>query len=172
MKTTKTQEFFQMLAVAVVLLFFVVLLFYLYVRFVRIKNPTARKIEIFGYCMLFTVIIWKFVFEEFVMSQWKNMDIQYVDIKADIAVNMLIELNLKIENMTSNFNKYRDINKSIKVIEGIDVTAGYVNGIKVTEAILQVLSTIFIAIGRIQELRNKRDRKKALPSSSDVISTS
>ena len=49
-------------------------LFFIYFKYVKIKNSTARKMEICGYCILLVLIIWEFGIKNIAMNEFYNLD--------------------------------------------------------------------------------------------------
>ena len=51
---------------------------------VKIKDITARKIEIIGYYILFVLVVWEFGMKNVFMGDFNNLDILIIENKLDI----------------------------------------------------------------------------------------
>ena len=58
-------------------------LFFIYFKYVKIKNSTARKMEICGYCILLVLIIWEFGIKNIAMNEFYNLDFWVIKEKID-----------------------------------------------------------------------------------------
>lgn len=135
---------FFMIAVVVSILVIV------YYKFIKISDNWARKLEILGYILLFIVFIWEFVIKNLLMENFYNADWYYLNQRLDY-IFLMLETNLGIGAIDEQ-----------TVIEGFrnavqsDYVQSQIRCVNLIESVLQVLSTIFIAIGRFQEIKNLR----------------
>ena len=109
-------------------------LFFIYFKYVKIKNSTARKMEICGYCILLVLIIW-----EFGIKNKEKIDYVFLGIKN-------LSSGSSVDSLYANYGSIED---------GNDYVNMQMLFVDIAELIMQVLSTLFIAIGRFQELRKK-----------------
>lgn len=109
----------------------------------------ARKLEITGYFLLFIVLFWELIFKEILNRNFYNIELFYIQKKLDIVFNIILDDKERI----SNFDLVRYF-YSLKTDNFLDTQLLIID---IIEAILKILSTIFIAIGRIYELYNKKN---------------
>lgn len=121
-----------------------------YYKFVKISNNWARKLEVLGYILLFIVFVWEFVIKNLLMQNFYNADWHYLNQRLDYMFLML-EANLGIGaiNEQAVIEGFRDAVQS-------EYVQGQIQCVNLIESVLQILSTIFIAIGRFQEIKNSR----------------
>lgn len=124
--------------------------FFCYVKFVRISDRCARKMEGFGYILLFIVVIWQALVKNIIMDEFYNIDLMQINEKLTCV---LLTLKNYIENGCVDV---AEISKSISYLEADDYVQLQLKSVDVIESILVVLSTILVAIGRLQELFDKR----------------
>ena len=124
---------------------------FIYHKYINISNTVARKIEIFGYIVLFIVLVWEAVIKNIVMKSFYNADFYYLDQKLDYIFLMLEQdLGWGGVNQQGIMDGFRS------AVQG-EYVQGQMKFIDITEAMLKILSTVAIAIGRFQELRNKAE---------------
>lgn len=121
-----------------------------YYKFAKISNNWARKLEVLGYILLFIVFVWEFVIKNLLMQNFYNADWHYLNQRLDYMFLML-EANLGIGaiNEQAVIEGFRDAVQS-------EYVQGQIQCVNLIESVLQILSTIFIAIGRFQEIKNSR----------------
>lgn len=121
-----------------------------YYKFVKISDNWARKLEVLGYILLFIVFVWEFIVKNLLMENFYNADWYYLNQRL-YYMFLMLEANLGIGAINEQ-----------AVIEGFKdaVQSEYVQSqlhfVNLIESVLQILSTIFIAIGRFQEIKNSR----------------
>lgn len=124
-------------------------LFFLYFKFVRMKDSTARYFEICGYGILLVLLIWEFGIKNIAMTEFYNLDFWRIEEKLNYIFMGIQKIPLG-SSMDTLKSAYNDIERGTE----------YVNQqmlfIDVAELVMQILSTAFIAVGRFQELKNKK----------------
>ena len=124
-------------------------LFFWYFKFVRMKDSTARYFEICGYGILLVLLIWEFGIKNIAMNEFYNLDFWRIEEKLDYIFMGIQRIPLG-SSMDTLKSSYSDIERGTE----------YVNQqmlfIDVAELVMQILSTAFIAVGRFQELKNKK----------------
>ena len=122
--------------------------FFIYFKYVKIKNSTARKMEICGYCILLVLIIWEFGIKNIAMNEFYNLDFWVIKEKIDYVFLGIKNLSSgsSVDSLYANYGTIED---------GNDYVNMQMLFVDIAELIMQVLSTLFIAIGRFQELRKK-----------------
>lgn len=123
--------------------------FFAYFKYVNISNTTARKIEIIGYVLLISVIFWEFVLKNIDMSDFLISDSYYTVEKINYIYILIEKICNALEIDTSTTNNFFSLKTS-------DYLHSQILATNIIEAILQILSTAFIAIGRLQELKNSK----------------
>ncbi len=138
---------FLMFIMIVVMVSVLVIVYY---KFVKISDNWARKLEVLGYILLFIVFVWEFIVKNLLMENFYNADWYYLNQRL-YYMFLMLEANLRIGAINEQ-----------AVIEGFKdaVQSEYVQSqlhfVNLIESVLQILSTIFIAIGRFQEIKNSR----------------
>ena len=118
-----------------------------YYKFVKISDNWARKLEVLGYILLFIVFIWEFIIKNLLMENFYNADWYYLNQRLSYMF-LMIEADLGIGAINEQ-----------SVIEGFwnAVQSEYVQTqiqcVNLIESVLKILSTVFIAIGRFQEIK-------------------
>lgn len=140
---------FAMFLMLVVIAVVVAVLFYIYFKCIKLKDSMARKIEICGYCILLILIIWEFGIKNIEMNEFYNLDFGVIKEKIDYVFYGIQSLSSG-SSVDSLYAQYGTIE------EGSDYVNMQMHFVDVAELIMQVLSTLFIAIGRFQELRKKK----------------
>ena len=121
-----------------------------YYKFVKISDNWARKLEVLGYILLFIVFIWEFIIKNLLMENFYNADWYYLNQRLSYMF-LMIEADLGIGAINEQ-----------SVIEGFwnAVQSEYVQTqiqcVNLIESVLKILSTVFIAIGRFQEIKSQR----------------
>lgn len=119
----------------------------IYCKYVKISDNWARKLEILGYILLFIVFVWEFIVKNVLMENFYNADWYYLNQRL-YYIFLMLKANLGIGAINEQ-----------AVIEGFQdaVQSEYVQTqmqcVNLIESILQILSTVFIAIGRFQEIK-------------------
>lgn len=123
-----------------------------YYRFIKISDNWARRLEILGYILLFIVFVWEFIVKNLLMENFYNADWYYLNQRL-YYIFLMLSADLEISAINEE-----------AVIEGFRnaVQGEYVQSqmlcVNVIESVLQILSTIFIAIGRFQEIKKGKDK--------------
>lgn len=125
--------------------------FFAYFKYVNISNTTARKIEIIGYVLLISVIFWEFILKNIDMSDFLISDSYYTVEKINYIYILIEKICSALEIDTSTTNNFFSLKTS-------DYLHTQILATNIIEAILQILSTAFIAIGRLQELKNSKNK--------------
>ena len=121
-----------------------------YCKFVKISDNWARKLEVLGYILLFIVFIWEFIIKNLLMENFYNADWYYLNQRLSYMF-LMIEADMGIGAINEQ-----------SVIEGFwnAVQSEYVQTqiqcVNLIESVLKILSTVFIAIGRFQEIKSQR----------------
>ena len=121
-----------------------------YYKFVKISDNWARKLEVLGYILLFIVFIWEFIIKNLLMENFYNADWYYLNQRLSYMF-LMIEADMGIGAINEQ-----------SVIEGFwnAVQSEYVQTqiqcVNLIESVLKILSTVFIAIGRFQEIKSQR----------------
>lgn len=140
---------------AIVILFYVILLvglfIFLYYRIIPMKNETARFCEIIGYALLIVFIIWEMAIKDILLSEFYNDDWYYLNQKLNIMFDAIATL---INNGSFDTNvAWKQFNMNTSEYTNIQLlTVDWI------EFFLQLFSTIGIAIGRFQELKNRKEK--------------
>lgn len=137
--------FLMLVAIAIV----VAGLFYIYFKHINLKDSTARKIEICGYYILVILLIWEFGIKNIAMNEYYNLDLSVIKEK----INYIF---LEIQNLSLGFSVDSLYEQYGTIEDGSDYVNMQMHFVDVAELIMQVLSALFIAIGRFQELRKKK----------------
>jgi len=134
----------------IMIAFIVSSLVIIYYKFVKISNNLARKLEVFGYILLFIVFVWEFIIKNLLMENFYNADWYYLNQRLYYMFLMLkADLGIGGVNEQAVIEGFQDAVQS----EYVQSQIQYVNFI---ESVLQILSTVFIAIGRFQEIKPPR----------------
>lgn len=121
-----------------------------YYKYIKISDKLARKLEVFGYILLFIVFVWEFIVKNILMESFYNADWYYLNQRLQ-CMFLMLKANLGIGGVNVD-----------SVIKGFgDAVQGeYVQSqmlwVNIIESTLQILSTIFIAIGRFQEIKKEK----------------
>ena len=140
---------FVMICLLGIITVFVVVLFVFYFKCIKLSDYIARRIEICGYCILLVLIIWEFGIRNIAMDEFYNLDLSIIKEKLDYIFYGIKRLGSRtsVDNLCVQYGEIED---------GYDYVKLQMLFVDIAELIMQVLSTLFIAIGRLQELRNKK----------------
>ncbi|QHI72679.1 hypothetical protein [Aminipila terrae] len=131
---------------------FVTGMFMFYKLFARFSDRTARKIEIVGYVVLTVVLIWELLFKNILMAEFYQSDSFFISQKLDDIYTLLIHPEIPEDTY-----RFYNLQQNEGVITQIVITDSI-------EFVLKLISTLAIAIGRIQELLiTKKDGGKDNP---------
>ena len=130
--------------IALVILGMIFALAWVFGSEIRLSNKTARKIEIFGYLLLVVLLIWEFVIKNICLEQFYNDDWVFLNEKLKILTGDTTDVNA----FTDTF--FQDTNKRVEI---------QLLTVDIIEAVLQILSTICIAVGRFHELNQLKQEK-------------
>lgn len=119
-----------------------------YYNYISISDSTARKIEILGYIFLIVLIIWEFAIKNIAFGEFYDIEWYYLSEKLKIIYSGIESI---IQNSTFNTSLGTDViwNKTSDDLKLQLLT------VDIIEVVLQILSTVCIAIGRFQELKKK-----------------
>ena len=133
----------------------VAVLVWVYNNYIYLSDKTARKIEVFGYILLFSVIIWEMVIKNILSADFYDSNWLYLDQK-------LFALYIMLEDILTESAYDATQIWEIFSLEDSEYVKKQLLTIDVIEAILTVLSTVCIAVGRFQDLRKgaKKEIKK------------
>lgn len=131
------------------ILFAVSAIFYVFFKYINLSDRTARKIEIVGYVLLIVIIVWEFIVKNILMSQFYLDESFYTVEKINYIYILLIKICRHLNIDTSQISDFFNLEHSDYLNLQLLTTS-------IIEAILQILSAIFIAIGRLQELKKNK----------------
>lgn len=115
------------------------------------SHDLARKIEIIGYILLLILLLWQLVVRDSLVSM-SNHD--YLEIKVDTIFQYLTSHNADKDTLFQDYYyKIADGESRHHVEEELRISNYIVVG-------LQILSTIFIAIGRFDDISIKKKENK------------
>ena len=138
--------------IALVILGMIFALAWVFGSEIRLSNKTARKIEIFGYLLLVVLLIWEFVIKNICLEQFYNDDWVFLNEKLKIIYTTLNDIltgdTTDVNAFTDTF--FQDTNKRVEI---------QLLTVDIIEAVLQILSTICIAVGRFHELKKLKQEK-------------
>lgn len=121
----------------------------------KLKDKTARQIEIVGYYLLFVVLVWELLFKNILSGNFYDADSYYSSEKLNVLFQMIESIINNTKPDTWELSKY---------FYGLKTT-DYLNvqllTIDIIESILKILSTVFIAVGRFQELKKMKTKDEA-----------
>lgn len=148
----KIDAIFAMCILLFIIMTVVAIPFIFFFEKVKIKDITARKIEIIGYYILFVLVVWEFGMKNVFMGDFNNLDILIIENKLDI---LFAWIRKAVEGMDCSElpSEYYNARTS-RLYVGYQMMFA-----DIVELILQIASTVCIAIGRFQELRNKIENK-------------
>lgn len=119
---------------------------WVYNNYIYLSDETARKIEIFGYILLFSVIIWEMVIKNILSADFYDSNWLYLEQK-------LFALYIMLEDILTESAYDATQIWEIFSLEDNEYVKKQLLTIDVIEAVLTVLSTVCIAVGRFQDLR-------------------
>lgn len=131
------------------ILFAVSAAFYVFSKYINLSDRTARKIEIVGYVLLIVIIVWEFIVKNILMSEFYLSESVYTVEKLNRIYTLLFNLCQHFNIDTPRVSDFFDLEHSDYLNLQLLTTS-------IIEAILQILSAIFIAIGRFQELKKNK----------------
>lgn len=137
------------IVLAIIILFVVATFFYTYLKCINISDETARKIEIIGYVLLVCVIIWEFGLKNIDMNDSLVSESYY-------TVEKINHIYMLVEKLCNTLGIDTDITANFYSLKTSEYLDSQILALNAVEAILQILSTVFIAIGRLQELKNSK----------------
>ena len=120
------------------------------IKYIKISDKMARKIELLGYLLLFIVLIWEFIIKNLIMDDFFNGNWYYLDQKLSYIFYMLYA-NLGY----SGIDEQAILEGFTHSIPGVYIQQ-QIFCVSLIESLLKVFSTVFIAIGRVQELFEKK----------------
>lgn len=123
-----------------------------YYKFIKISDNWARRLEILGYILLFIVFVWEFVVKNLLMENFYNAGWYYLNQRL-----YYIFLMLRADLGISAINEEAVIDYFQNAVQG-EYVQSQMLCVNVVESVLQILSTIFIAIGRFQEIKKGKDK--------------
>ena len=121
-----------------------------YYKYVKISDDWARKLEVFGCILLFIVFVWEFIVKNLLMENFYNVDWYYLNQRL-----YYMFLMLKADLGIGRINEGAVISGFQNAVQG-EYVQNQILCVNVIESVLQILSTIFIAIGRFQEIKKKK----------------
>ena len=126
-------------------------------KYIKISDLTARKIEVFGYILLFVVLVWEFVVKNIVMADFYDSYQYYTNEKLftifDTLRNIYINGSMDISQASEYFLSLKCSDQLSQQILTTDII----------EAVLQIGSAVCIAIGRFQDIKNASIKKVSDP---------
>ncbi len=139
----------------------VAVMVWVYNNYIYLSDKTARKIEIFGYILLFSVIIWEMVIKNILSADFYDSNWLYLDQK-------LFALYLMLEDILTESAYDATQIWEIFSLEDSEYVKKQLLTIDVIEAVLTVFSTVCIAVGRFQDLR--KGAKNEIKEKEDAVS--
>ena len=121
----------------------------------KLKDKTARQIEIAGYYLLFVVLVWELLFKNILSGDFYDADSYYLSEKINVLFQMLESIINDTTPKTWELSKYF---YGLSTTEHLNVQ---LLTIDIIESILKILSTVFIAVGRFQELKKMKTKDEA-----------
>jgi hypothetical protein len=131
----------------------------------RIKKQLAHHLELLGYAMLFSALILQFVLLDDINNQSENLNNQYMYEKLNIMWEYMHKLQSESPEIAEEYYYEQSKDKDSKIVSGgfYYETNDWQKGLlgefeKVIKSLygwIYLLSTIFIAIGRVHEISNK-----------------
>ena len=121
-------------------------------NYYKLSCEKARKIEIFGYYILFVVLIWELILKNVFMEDFYGADLSYIDQKLDYLFMALKQMGSDGRNISEA------IEKGFWDSKVADFTKNQLLFTDFIEAILKISSTVCIAVGRFYEL-SKREKE-------------
>ena len=121
-----------------------------YYKFIKISDNWARELEVFGYVLLFIVFIWEFIIKNILMENFYNSNWYYLDQRLKYMFLMM-----QANSGVGTIDKQHVINRFWEVTES-EYVQTQIQCVNWVESILKILSTVFIAIGRFQEIKSAR----------------
>ena len=115
-----------------------------------VTNTMARKLEIVGYILLFISIVWQMIVKDIVMDSFYNAEWIYLD---NNLFQIYAMLKAHVNGWQPNTEHYSYWLQSSQN----DVVQQQMKFVDITEALLTLFSTVFIAIGRFQDLKKIKD---------------
>lgn len=131
---------------SVLIVVLVAVLVWFYNNYIYLSDKIARKIEIFGYILLFSVVLWEMVIKNILSADFYDSNWLYLEQK-------LFALYIMLEDILTESAYDATQIWEIFSMEDSEYIKTQLLTIDVIEAILTVLSTVCIAIGRFQDLR-------------------
>ena len=119
---------------------------WVYNNYIYLSDKAARKIEIFGYILLFSVVIWEMVIKNILSADFYDSNWLYLEQK-------LFALYIMLEDILNESTYDATQIWEIFSLEDSEYVKKQLLTIDVIEAVLTVLSTVCIAVGRFQDLR-------------------
>ena len=115
-----------------------------------VTDDLARKIELFGYVLLFIVVIWQMIVKNIMMESFYDAEWYYLENNL-YQIHSMLERHVKdLSPFTSHYDyMWKDsqgeyVQTQMKIVD-------------IVEAVLTIASTVCIAIGRFQDLKKLKD---------------
>ena len=140
-----------------IIAFCIALMTLCYCKYIKLSDVMARKVEIIGYVLLFIVLVWELVIKNLMMGQFYTANWFYLDQKLSYMF-MMLEADLGI----ASINEQAIVDAFYSSTQS-EYVRTQMTCIDVIESVLKILSTVFIAVGRFQELTTKKHLQKINP---------
>lgn len=147
-----------MLPILLILLFIIVgtiITSYVVLKFIKRFMWLARPIEVVGYIILFIALIWELWIKNITMDMFYNADFHYINTKLD----EIYRLVFKAASQTFDELDRGRYGSYYELAQGKYVQY-QMRFIDIIESVLKIISTVFIAIGRLAELLEKNIKFK------------
>lgn len=141
------------LSLLLVVLVCVISAVWLFCKCAKLTDAQARKVELIGYVLLLTVLIWELVIKNILSEGFYNADWLFINEKIDTLFLMLESV---INQTSFDTSKAWQDFQQMKVDEYLEMQLVTMD---VIEAVLQIASAACIAVGRYQDVRNSYKNK-------------
>ena len=137
-----------------------IFLIFFFASKIKMKDATAKKIETYGYCLLFISLAWQLVVKDILMKSF-DLDAEIYFINEKLYAMFLYLKH--IANTSSANTKAADEIFSKAYFEGIgDFARVQVELTNIISVILAIISTLLVSVGRLHEISIKKDEDKPL----------
>lgn len=134
---------------ALLIISIVAVVVWFFCSYINISDEKARKIELYGYILLFAVVFWETFIKNVLFADFYDSNF-YIEQK-------LYALFLMLENILAGSVIETSGIKDLILLKDSEYLKTQLVTIDVIEALLTLGSTVAIAIGRFQEIKNKSD---------------
>jgi len=136
-----------------VVLVCVISVVWLFCKYAKLTDAQARKVELVGYVLLLTALIWELVIKNVLSAGFYNAEWLFINEKVD---NLFLMIESIINQTSFNTSSAWKQFQQLKVDEYVEMQLVTMD---VIEAVLQIVSAACIAVGRYQDVRNSYKNK-------------